>query len=114
MEWIELCRAGCADGCDPCFRSCAVATIKLSWWRGEYERLLRERPPQHHRNHPSWMADFQEAREAVERLTRDRLRARPHSLGGQAGRPKMHGLKLVRSEHEQVALGPPEQKTRAG
>lgn len=38
-EGETLVAPGCERGCDPCPRTCAVATIMLNWWEAELCRL---------------------------------------------------------------------------
>lgn len=40
---VRLVSPGCALGCAPCFRACAVNRIKLSWWQNELASLSEAR-----------------------------------------------------------------------
>ena len=66
-----LVEPACPAGCGDCERGCALALIKLAWWRAEQERLLRDRPPLASSRRPGWRGDFAEAEAAIRRLTRD-------------------------------------------
>ena len=65
---VLLSAPACAAGCDPCYRSCALTRIKLSWWEREEERLLRGRVREGDPRREAWQAELAEARESLQRL----------------------------------------------
>lgn len=69
-EAVLMMEPACDVGCRSCLLECAILPQRLAWWRGEVERLRRERVPETSARHQHWRDHLRACEAASEDLER--------------------------------------------